>query len=67
MQRASTAFLIALIVGATFWVYAIAATLIREFGKDVTFVDLGALFVLGVIAGIGRGLIVALRRRNNGT
>jgi hypothetical protein len=46
-----------------FWAYLIADSLITEFHKDVTFIDLGALFVLGLIAGVALGLIPALRRR----
>ncbi len=48
MQRTSVPLLIVLIIGATFWAYAIADSLIREFRKDVTFVDPGALLRRGV-------------------
>jgi hypothetical protein len=63
MQRYSVALLIALAIAATFWAYLIADSLITEFHESITFVDLGALFVLGLIAGVALGLIPALRRR----
>ena len=41
---------------ATFWAYTIAATLIRDFAAIVTYIDLGAIFVLGLIAGLAIAL-----------
>jgi hypothetical protein len=64
MQRYSVALLIALAISAAFWAYLIADALLTEFHENITVVDLGALFVLGLIAGVALGLIPALRRRS---
>jgi hypothetical protein len=53
---------VALAVLAAFWAYAIADTLVRELGKDATFADPGALFILGVISGLSLGLVLAWRQ-----
>ncbi len=63
MKRYYVPALVSLSVFVVFWAYLIGNTLIRELGKDVTFIDLGALFVLGLISGIALGLVVALRKR----
>ena len=63
MQRYTVSALAVLAVMSAFWAYSIMDTLIREFSMDVTFIDLGAIFVLGLIAGIAVGLAVALSRR----
>ena len=53
--------LVLVAVMAAFWAYSIADTLIREFMMDVTYIDLGAVFVLGLIAGVALGLAFAIR------
>jgi hypothetical protein len=63
MQRQLMSALLIVFVGATFWAYAIADSLIREFSGRATYVDLGALFVLGLIAGVALGQVLVLRRR----
>jgi len=62
MKRCSVPALVTLAVFAAFWAYSIADTLVRELGKDVTSIDLGALFVLGVISGLSLGLVLAWRQ-----
>jgi len=62
MRRYTVASLLVLVVGATTWAYFVADALIREFHENITYIDLSVLFVLGLIAGIGLGLIVGFRR-----
>jgi hypothetical protein len=62
MRREMTSALIILFVGATYWAYTVADSLLREFSGKITFVDLGVLFILGLIAGVALGQLVPLRR-----
>jgi hypothetical protein len=62
MKRYRTAGLLIVAVMAAFWAYTIADSLIREFSKDVTYIDLGAIFILGLISGIALGLAFSFRR-----
>ena len=64
MQRYAAPALVTLAVFAAFWAYAIASTLIRDLGKDVTYVDLGALFILGLIAGLALAASYGSRARS---
>ena len=67
-MKRSPALVSALLAGAimsAFWAYTIVNTLIRELGKDVTYIDLGAIFILGLISGIALGLAFALRRNQS--
>jgi len=63
MKRYQTSFLLIVAIMAAFWAYTIVDALIREFGKDVTYVDLGAIFILGLISGVALGLSFALGRK----
>jgi hypothetical protein len=63
MRRVAASLLLVLSIMSTFWAYAIASTLVRDLGKDITYVDLGAVFILGLIAGFGLGLAWAVQRR----
>ncbi len=63
MKRYQTPILLIVAVMAAFWAYTIVDALIREFGKDVTYVDLGAIFALGLISGVALGLSWALGRK----
>ena len=51
-----------LIVMAAFWAYTIIDYLIKEFSKNVTHIDLGVIFVFGLISSIDLGLAFAFRR-----
>lgn len=62
MQRYQFPGLLVLAIMSAFWAYVIMDQLIREFSKQVTYVDLGAIFFLGLISGIALGLALALRR-----
>ena len=46
-----------------FWAYTIVDTLISKFSKEITWVDLGAIFVLGLISGGAFGLAWAFSRK----
>jgi hypothetical protein len=59
MRRPLTYGLTAVFVTATFLAYTSAHSLIQEFSGSVTYVDLGVLFVLGLIAGFSLGLAYA--------
>ena len=63
MKRYQTPILLIVAIMAAFWAYTIVFALIREFGKDVTYVDLGAIFILGLISGVALGLSWALGRQ----
>ncbi len=63
MKQPVVAALYVLLGGALFWAYTIISTLIREFGGQVTVLDLAVLVVLGFIAGLALGLVIAFRRR----
>jgi len=64
MRRYSVSFLIMLAVSVAFWAYTIADTLIKELSKDVTFIDLGAIFILGLISGLAVGLSFAFKNKS---
>jgi hypothetical protein len=59
MKHARTSALLILSIMAAFWAYLIMEGLINEFAQDITYVDLGAIFVLGLIAGIAAGMVAA--------
>lgn len=65
MQRYTTSGLIFVAIIATFWAYEIVDTLLREFAQDITYIDLGVLYILGLIAGLTLGAALALRRRQS--
>jgi len=51
MRRYTVSSLLILAIMSVFWAYTIVDTLLREFSKEITWVDLGSIFVLGLIAG----------------
>jgi hypothetical protein len=57
MQRTLISSWLIVFAGATFWAYSTASSLIREFSANVTYIDLGALFILGLISGFALGQI----------
>ncbi|MDZ4700489.1 MAG: hypothetical protein SH809_12345 [Rhodothermales bacterium] len=61
MKRYTLSSLIVTAVLALFWALVIANTLIGQLDAGVTYLDLGAVFVLGGIAGAALG--VALYRK----
>jgi hypothetical protein len=63
MQRELISIYLISFVGATFWAYSIADSLIREFSGNVTYIDLGALFILGLISGFALGQTFVLYRK----
>lgn len=65
MKKYSVRMLIAGAFGAAFWAYTIIDTLIRDFHKDVSVIDIGALYFLGMISGIMLGLVVAVSRHKH--
>lgn len=62
MRRYRISGLLIVAIMAAFWAYTIIDSLIREFSADVTYIDLGAVYVLGLISGIALGLTFAFRR-----
>ena len=62
MQRYSMPALIILAIFSAFWAYTIIDTLLREFSQDITFIDLGVLYILGLITGLALGIALAIRR-----
>jgi hypothetical protein len=61
MRRYTIPTLFTLAMLSAFWAYTIIDDLIRVFQKDVTYIDLGVIFVLGLICGAALGLIPAIR------
>ena len=51
MRRYTVSGLLIVAVMSLYWAYTIIDTLIRKFSKEITWVDLGAIFVLGLISG----------------
>jgi hypothetical protein len=45
--------------------YTVIDTLLREFSKAVTYIDLGAIFVLGLIAEAMLGLALVFSRKQS--
>jgi hypothetical protein len=64
MQRYTVSGLLIVAIMLAFWAYTIVDTLIRKFSKEITWVDLGAIFVLGLLSGGAFGLALALGRRS---
>lgn len=50
-------------VGTAFWAYTSIELLRRDYQKDLTVLDLGVLFVLGLVTGIAVGAIIGLQRK----
>ena len=65
MKSFQVSILIIAAVTSAFWAYTIMSTLIREFSINITYIDLGSIFVLGLISGIALGLAIALRRKQS--
>ena len=63
MRRELVSIWFSTFVFAAFWAYSIASSLIRQFAANVTYIDLGTLFVLGLIAGFALGQMVSYRRK----
>jgi hypothetical protein len=64
MRRYTVSSLLIVAIMSVFWAYTIMDTLIRQFSKDITWVDLGAILVLGLIAGGAFGLAWALGQKS---
>lgn len=57
MSRNVRGLLIVLAIMAGFWgIISIMRTLINEFSSEVTYIDLGAVFILGFLCGLAVGL-----------
>jgi hypothetical protein len=59
MKRIQTSFFLIAAIMSAFWAYTIISSLVREFQVKATTIDLGAVFVLGLISGIFFGLSIA--------
>ena len=64
MQRYTVSGLLIVAIMSAFWAYTIVNTLIRKFSKEITWIDLGAIFVLGLISGGAFGLAWAFGRKS---
>jgi len=65
MKRYQTSGLIIVAIMAAFWAYTIIDSLIREFSKELTYIDLGSIFVLGLISGVALVLAFTFRRKQS--
>jgi len=52
-------------IGTAFWAYTSIELLRRDFQKDLTVLDLGVLFGLGLITGVAVGVIIGLHRKTH--
>jgi hypothetical protein len=57
-----TSGLLIVAIMSAYWAYTIIDSLIREFSKNITYIDLGAIFILGLISGVTLGLALVFRR-----
>ena len=64
MQGYTISGLLILVIMSAYWAYTIVDTLLRRFSQEITWVDLGAIFVLGFISGGTFGLVWALGRKS---
>ena len=62
MKRRLSAPLIAVAGTATLYAFWVADGLLHEFSTGPTWVDVGTLFVIGLIAGLAIGAFAGLRR-----
>jgi hypothetical protein len=67
MKRDQISALILAAIMAAFWAYTIMDSLIKEFSKDITYIDLGSIFALGLITGVALGLAFAFWRKPSKT
>ena len=63
MANYRVSLLLVVAISAALWAYAIMNTLIRDLLLDVTYIDLGSIFFLGLISGIAAGLAFRWWRR----
>ncbi len=66
MIRYTLLWLVSLAVFAVLWAGIIAATLVKEMGTGVSYLDLGAVFALGAVAGLSMGAAGVLWRNKAG-
>ena len=64
MRRYTVSGLLIVAIMSAFWAYTIVDTLLRKFSQEITWVDLGAIFVLGLISGGAFGLAWAFGRKS---
>jgi hypothetical protein len=64
MSRNMTYLLLILPIFCLFWAYTIADGLLNEFSGSLTWIDLGVLFILGFVAGIGVGIALLVPRKS---
>lgn len=66
MQRYSASSLLAGAVLSAFLAYTVIDLLLRKFSDNITFIDLGVIFILGLITGVAATLsYVFWRKRTN--
>lgn len=65
MKTAQASALIILAGMSAFWAYTIVDSLLREFADSITYIDLGAIFILGLISGLALAAAIALRRERS--
>ena len=64
MQRYTVSGLLIVAIMSAFWAYTIVDTLLRKFSKEITWVDLSVIFVLGFISGGAAALAWAFSRKS---
>ena len=64
MRRYTVSGLLIVAIMSLYWAYTIVDALLRKFSKEITWVDLGAIFVLGLISGGAFGLAWTFSRKS---
>ena len=64
MNKSIISSLAILAIICAYLAYTVIDGLLREFSANITFIDLGVLYILGIISGIALGLIIAFGRKH---
>jgi hypothetical protein len=63
VNRSQVSALVLVAVITAYWAYTMIDSLLREFSNEITFIDLGAIYIMGLISGIMLGMILAFSRK----
>jgi len=64
MRRYAVSGLLIAAIMSAYWAYTVVDTLIAKFSKEITWVDLSVIFVLGFISGGAAALAWAFSRKS---
>lgn len=58
MKRVQTSVFLMVAFMSAFWAYTVIDTLLTKFSANITLIDLGTIFILGLITGIFLGFAI---------